>query len=40
MADIKTIPESGSARLKDTPRPEDLKEATNPAARLLAWLRA
>jgi hypothetical protein len=40
MADIKTIPEIDSVRLKDNPRPEDLEAATSPAARLLAWLRA
>ncbi|WP_277424140.1 hypothetical protein [Halorubrum sp. CSM-61] len=40
MAEIKTILKSDSARLKDTPRPEDLEAATSPAARLLAWLRA
>ncbi|MFC7188145.1 hypothetical protein [Halorubrum yunnanense] len=36
----KTNSESGPAQLKDNPRPEDLKTATSPAARLLAWLRA
>jgi len=32
--------ESGPARLKGTPRPEDLEAATSPAARLLTWLRS
>ncbi len=40
MAKTKTILESDTVRLKDNPRPEDLKEATSPVARLLAWLRA
>jgi hypothetical protein len=31
--------ETGPARLKDTPRPEDLKAATSPVALLLTWLR-
>ena len=31
---------SGSIRLKDNPRPEDLEAATSPAERLLAWLRS
>jgi len=32
--------ESGPARLKDSPRPEDLEAVTSPAARLLTWLRS
>ncbi|WP_256402256.1 hypothetical protein [Halorubrum salinum] len=40
MAEAKTTLETSTARLKDTPRPEDLDAATSPAARLLAWLRA
>ncbi|WP_280586119.1 hypothetical protein [Halorubrum sp. Boch-26] len=36
----KTNRESGPERLKDNPRPEDLKAVTSPAARLLAWLRS
>ncbi len=40
MAESKTILENDAARLKDTPRPEDLEATTSPAARLLAWLRA
>ncbi|WP_302082769.1 hypothetical protein [Salinibaculum rarum] len=40
MEGKKMTPESGPARLKDNPRPEDLNAATSPAARLLRWLRA
>lgn len=40
MANNGTNLESGPTRLKDNPRPEDLKTAASPAKRLLAWLRA
>lgn len=40
MTDIKTIYKSGSVRLKDTPRPEDLDATTSPVARLVERLRA
>jgi len=40
MATNTSNPESGPARLKDTPRPEDLDAVTSPAARLLTWLRS
>ncbi|MFD1571085.1 hypothetical protein [Halorubrum laminariae] len=40
MAENSTSLEIRSARLKDTPRSEDLKATTSPVARLLAWLRA
>ncbi|WP_256470650.1 MULTISPECIES: hypothetical protein [Halorubrum] len=40
MGDIKKNYKSGSVRLKDSPRPEDLDAATSPVARLVEWLRA
>jgi hypothetical protein len=40
MVKNSTNPKSGPERLKDNPRPEDLKAANSPAARLLTWLRS
>jgi hypothetical protein len=39
MAKKAKIPESGPARLKDNPRPQDLAATKSPLARLVAWLR-